>query len=66
MGGLYRAIEVMSDTQRAYTVGFIDTGADSSVMSRRLADGMGMELKGCIEMVSASGHLIVGDRQRCI
>ena len=50
----------MSDTQRAYTVGFIDTGADSSVMSRRLAESMGIELKGYIEMVSASGHLMVG------
>ena len=60
MGRLYRAIEVVSGDQHAYTVGFIDTGADNSVMSRRLADSMGMELKGCIEMVSASGHLIVG------
>ncbi|HDN65204.1 MAG TPA: retroviral-like aspartic protease [Methanosarcinales archaeon] len=60
MGRLYRAIEVISGTKRAYTVGFIDTGADNSVMSKRLADSMGTELKGCIEMVSASGHLIVG------
>ncbi|KAF5416769.1 MAG: hypothetical protein C5S48_02050 [Candidatus Methanogaster sp.] len=60
MGRLYRAIEVASGDQHAYTVGFIDTGADKSVMIRRLADSMGMELKGRIEMVSASGHLIVG------
>jgi len=60
MGRLYRAIEVASGDQHAYTVGFIDTGADKSVMSRRLADSMNMEQKGYIEMVSASGHLIVG------
>lgn len=60
MGRLYRAIEVASGDQHAYTVGFVDTGADKSVMSRRLADSMNIEQKGYIEMVSASGHLIVG------
>lgn len=60
MGRLYRAIEVASGDRHAYTVGFIDTGADNSVISRRLADSMNIEQKGYIEMVSASGHLIVG------
>ncbi|MEA3281727.1 MAG: hypothetical protein U9Q68_04070 [Euryarchaeota archaeon] len=65
MGRLYRAIEVASGDQHAYTVGFIDTGADKSVMSRRLADSMSMELKGCIEMVFGIRSSDIGATGRC-
>lgn len=60
MGRVYRAIEVSSRDRSAYTVGFVDTGADQSIMSRRLSDMIGAELRGYLEVVSASGHLISG------
>jgi len=46
MGRVYRPIEVSCNHQRRITVGLVDTGADETVVSQRLANEVGVSLYG--------------------
>ncbi len=60
LGRVYRPVRVGNGSKESNTVAFIDTGADESVMSERLANMLNLKLKGRFRAISASGHIIEG------
>lgn len=60
MGRLYRPIEVSTNNKSEIIVGLIDTGADESVVSEKLAKKLGLELYGTYKATCASQYSLIG------
>lgn len=60
MGRLYRPIEVTFNGAKEVTVGLIDTGADETVISERLAKELKAELYGNYKAFCASQFVLTG------
>ncbi len=60
MGRIYKPVVVSSARKEMMTVAFVDTGADESVMSERLAINIEAEQYGIYRAYSASNNLIEG------
>ena len=63
MGCQYRPVDVVVN-ECLHTVGLIDTGADETVISTKLADALGCTLKGDFRAMSASKVEIQGKYTR--
>ena len=60
MGRRYRSIIVAGKNKEKLTVAFVDSGADETVISQRLADEIGVQLYGVYRSYSATGQVIEG------
>lgn len=60
MGRVYRPIEISCNHQKRITVGLIDTGADETVLSQRLANEVGALLYGNYTARCASQYTLQG------
>ncbi len=60
MGRIYRAVEVSSNDRKEIAVAIIDTGADETVMSQKLADKINAEMYGTFYAVCASQVMLEG------
>ena len=60
MGRIYKPVEVSFEDRKITTVGLVDTGADESVMSERLAKKISAELYGRYKAFCASQYVIRG------
>ena len=60
MGRIYVPVKVSHNQKSAYTIAFVDTGCDETVISEELAKSLRVPLKGKFEAISASNHLISG------
>jgi predicted aspartyl protease len=60
MGRIYRPLGIWANGKCVHTVGIIDTGADETVISRKIAKKLDLELHGSFEAISASRHRIKG------
>ena len=61
MGRIYRPIIVSSNGREKLTVAFIDSGADETVISKRIANELKLELYGVYRSYSATDHIIEGN-----
>jgi predicted aspartyl protease len=59
MGRMYRPIYVGNGNSRL-TIGFVDSGADETVISRKLAEELGLETFGTYVAYTATGQRIEG------
>ena len=64
MGCQYRPVDVVVKEKGLHTVGLIDTGADETVISTKLADALGCRLKGDFRATSASKVEVKGKYTR--
>ena len=60
MGRIYRPVEIEYDTRKATTVAIIDTGADETVISERLAGKVNSDLYGVFKAICASDTILEG------
>ena len=60
MGRMYRPIFVQGADNERLTVAFVDSGADETVISKKLAQEIGVETYGVYKSYSASGDVIEG------
>ena len=60
MGRMYRPVEVYFQNKKAVSVAIVDTGADETVISQRLAEKIGAELYGTFRAVCASDTVLEG------
>ena len=60
MGRMYTAVEVSVNNKKKITVGLIDTGADETIVSEKLAVELSASLYGEYKAVCASGFKIKG------
>lgn len=60
MGRVYRPIEIRVNGKSAKVVGIIDSGADETVISRRLAKQLNAKLQGKFEALSITKHKLIG------
>ena len=60
MGRMYRPIFIQGVNVEKMTVAFVDSGADESVLSKKLAQEIGVETYGVYKSYSAFGGLIEG------
>ncbi len=60
MGRLYRPVTITCNGKQRHVVGMIDTGADETVISERLAKWLDCQFKGDFTAFSASGHELIG------
>jgi len=60
MGRIYRPVEVEYGNRKATTVAIIDTGADETVISERLAGKVNSDLYGVFKAICASDTILEG------
>lgn len=60
MGRIYKPVEVSFNSKKKVTVGLIDTGADETVVSERLAKKLKAELYGNYKAFCASQFVLTG------
>ena len=60
MGRIYRAVEVRTRDKSIISVAIVDSGADESVISERLAKQIDAETYGEFEAVCASKNVVTG------
>ncbi len=60
MGRMYMPVEVSFKETKRITIAVVDTGADETVVSKKLATELGAELYGSYSAVCASGFLVKG------
>ncbi len=60
MGRIYRAIVLSANGKSEMTVAFVDTGADETIISERIAKKLKLKMYGDYKAISASRHEIVG------
>ena len=60
MGRMYRAVVISANGRSEMTVAFVDTGADETIISSRIANRLKLKLYGEYKALSASRHKIVG------
>jgi len=60
LGRMYRAVVVSANGRSEMTVAFVDTGADETIISDRIAKRLKLKLHGEYKALSASRHKIVG------
>jgi len=60
MGRIYRPVEVEYGDRKATTVAIIDTGADETVISERLAGKVNSDLYGVFKAICASDTILEG------
>lgn len=60
MGRMYRPVEVRAEGGTISTVAILDTGADETVISQRVATAVGAELSGTFSALCASQTVIEG------
>jgi|GEM_PF-1635026 len=58
MGRVYRPVEISSNGKRKITVAIVDTGADETVVSEKVAKEVGAELYGTFRARCASQTVI--------
>ena len=61
MGRIYRPIIVTANGHERLTVGFIDSGADETVIRKKLAKELKLKLYGVYRSYSATDHIIEGN-----
>ncbi len=61
MGRIYRPVEVEYGDRKATTVAIIDTGADETVISERLAGKVDSDLYGVFKAIYASDTILEGE-----
>ena len=57
---MYRAVVISANGNSEMTVAFVDTGADETIISNRIAKKLRLKLYGEYKALSASRHEIVG------
>ncbi len=60
MGRIYRPVEIEYGDRKATTVAIIDTGADETVISERLAGKVNSDLYGVFKAICASDTILEG------
>ena len=60
MGRIYRPVEVEYGDRKDTTVAIIDTGADETVISERLADKVNSDLYGVFKEICVSDIILEG------
>lgn len=60
LGRMYKSFVAISNGKSIPIVALVDTGADETVISERLAKKLNLKLYGEYESVSASRHKIIG------
>ncbi len=60
MGRIYRSIIVTGKQNEKMTVAFVDSGADETVISKNLANEIGVDLYGIYRSYSITGQAIEG------
>ncbi|PXF61682.1 MAG: hypothetical protein C4B59_02155 [Candidatus Methanogaster sp.] len=60
MGKIYRPVEVGYGNRKTTTVAIIDTGADETVISERLAVKVNSDLYGVFKVICASDTILEG------
>lgn len=60
MGRLYKPVEVSFNSKKKITVGLVDTGADESVASEKLAKELDAEFYGTYTATCASQYVLKG------
>ena len=60
MGRIYRPVEIECGNRKATTVAIIDTGADETVISERLAGKVNSDLYGVFKAICASDTMLEG------
>ncbi len=60
MGRIYSPVEVLYNGRKEITVALVDTGADRTVVSKKLADRLGAELYGTFLASCASQTVLKG------
>jgi len=60
MGRIYNPVEVSYNGRKEITVALVDTGADRTVVSKKLADRLGTELYGTFLASCASQTVLEG------
>jgi len=60
MGRIYRPVEIEYGDRKAATVAIIDTGADETVISERLAGKVNSDLYGVFKAICASDTTLEG------
>ena len=61
MGRMYRPVTISANGRTKLTVAFIDTGADETVISKKIADALRLKLYGIYRSYSVTDHLIEGN-----
>jgi len=60
MGRIYRSVEIGSGENKAITVSIIDTGADETVISGRIAKMIRVQLYGTFRAICATDTVLEG------
>ena len=60
MGRIYRSVEIFFKDNKAVSVAIIDTGADETVISERIAKAIDAELYGTFRAICASDTVLEG------
>lgn len=60
MGRIYKAVKLSSGKKSEMTVAFVDTGADETVISKRIAKRLDLKMYGEYEALSAAKEKITG------
>ncbi len=58
MGRIYKALTLRSNGKHTEIVGFVDTGSDTCIISRRIAKFLGIEPTGEEQILVANGETI--------
>ena len=60
MGRIYRSIEISNNGAKTVTVAIVDTGADETVISEKIAKRIDAQLYGTFRAICASDTVIEG------
>ncbi|MFQ6062122.1 MAG: retroviral-like aspartic protease family protein [Methanosarcinales archaeon] len=60
MGRIYRPVELFNENESIPAVAILDTGADETVISERIAEKLNLEKEGRFEAICASRNIITG------
>ena len=60
LGRIYRPVRVLANNRERLVVAFVDSGADETVISQRLARELGVELYGVYRAYTVTGEAIEG------
>ncbi len=61
MGRIYKPVTVAANGRKELTIAFIDSGADETVVSNRIANILKLKLYGTYRSYSATDHIIEGE-----
>ena len=60
MGRIYKPVKIKGKKCEKIVVGFVDTGADRTILSNKIAKKMKLKLYGKFLAISATNHEILG------